>query len=118
MSIKFTGDYAKLKKCVSRTGVAGRWRELQNGQKQFHAEGGAVLNWWKSTGTIQFQGRGSEMEFEQAFVSIASAKGRLEESHDWQTENAGLRKLLQDILVENATLKQRVSKLKKRLSEK
>jgi hypothetical protein len=113
---KFIGGYAKLKKYVSQTGFAGQWREPKNGHVQFHAKGGAVLNWWKSTGTIQFQGRDPTMKFERAFISIASTKGRLEESHDWQNENAALRKLIVDVLFENSTLKQRVSKLKNRLS--
>ena len=29
MKPKVFGDYAKLKKCVSRTGVAGQWREIK-----------------------------------------------------------------------------------------
>jgi hypothetical protein len=107
---------------VSRTGVTGQWRELKNGHKQFRTKGGAILNWWESTGTIQFQGRDPAMKFEQGF--IASAKGRLVEQkgsghlQDLQEENATLRKLIQDVLVENAALEQRVSKLKERLSEK
>src|SRR5436190_607422 len=74
MTLKFLGDYARLKKCVSRTGVTGQWRELKNGHKQFRTTGGAILNWWESSGTIQFQGRDPAMKFEQGF--IASAKGR------------------------------------------
>ena len=60
------------------------------------------------------------MKFEQMF--IASMKGRLELKRseypqDLQEENAALRKLLEDALVEKATLKRRVSKLKEQLSE-
>jgi hypothetical protein len=35
MKLKFIGDIAKLKKCVLRTGVSGKWRELENGKMQF-----------------------------------------------------------------------------------
>ena len=63
------------------------------------------------------------MKFERAFISAASARDRLEfrdteQPHDPREENVTLRKLIQDVLVENAALKQRVSKLKERLSEK
>jgi hypothetical protein len=104
-------------------GISGYWRELKNCHKQFRTETGAILNWWESSGTIQFQGRDLKMKFERAFISAATAKGRLEtkqaeRTHDPREDNVTLRKLIQDVLVENAALKQRVSKLKGRLSEK
>jgi len=122
MSLGFEGNYAKLQKCVTRTDFAGQWRKLKNGHKQFRTEGGAILNWWKSTGTIQFQGQDPGMKFEGAFISAASAKKRLESTHaekpdDIQKENATLRKLIEGFIVKNAKLKRRVSKLKKRLLE-
>ena len=73
MTLQFRGDFTKVRKCVSRTGVTGEWRQLKYGHKQFRTKGGAILNWWESSGTIQFQGRDPEMKFERAF--IASAKG-------------------------------------------
>jgi hypothetical protein len=36
-------------------GVPGRWAEMEN-QCQFRTRSGAVLNYWKTTGTIYFQG--------------------------------------------------------------
>jgi hypothetical protein len=121
MALQFRGDYTKVKKCVSRTGVTGQWRELKYGHKQFRTKGGAILNWWQSSGTVLFQGQDPGMKFEQEF--IASAKGRLElkrSEHlpDLQEENATLRKLLENTLVEKAKLKGRVSKLKEQLLEK
>lgn len=43
---------------------SGRW--VEKGKLiQFHADGGAVLNWWPGTGTIQIQGPAqSAAEFE------------------------------------------------------
>lgn len=76
MKLKFLGDDRMLKECVFSTGIKGKWRELKNGKKQYRTDDGAFLNWWPS-GTILFQGRGSQMQFEQAFISIASAKGHL-----------------------------------------
>jgi hypothetical protein len=120
MTLQFLGDYAKLKKCVSRTGVTGEWREFKNGHKQFRTKGGAIINWWQSSGTVLFQGQDPGMKFEQGF--IASSKGRLKQKgsehvQDLQEENATLRKLLEYTFVEKAILKRRVSKLKEQLSE-
>jgi hypothetical protein len=106
---------------VSRTGVTGDWRELENGHKQFRTKGGAIINWWQSSGTVLFQRQDPGMKFERMF--IASANGRLElkrSEHrpDLPEENATLRKLLEETLVEKAKLKRRVSKLKERLLRK
>ena len=77
MKLKFLGSDAKLKKCVSRTGLPGTWRNLKYGQKQFRTNKGGVLNWWETTGTITFQGlkTAAKEELERAF--IVSAKKRL-----------------------------------------
>lgn len=53
---KFQGSFEELKRIVENTGIAGAWQELQNGQKQFRAKNGSILNWWESKGTILFQG--------------------------------------------------------------
>jgi hypothetical protein len=77
MSLKFRGNYRKLKKAVARTGLGGNWRALKYGQKQYHTDDGGVLNWWETTGTISFQGvkTGAKEELPTAFT--ASAKERL-----------------------------------------
>jgi hypothetical protein len=49
------GDFDALKKIVELIGVPGRWAESEN-HCQFRAPSGAVLNYWKTTGTINFQG--------------------------------------------------------------
>ena len=49
------GDFGALKKMVELIGVSGRWAETQN-HCQFRATSGAVLNYWKTTWTINFQG--------------------------------------------------------------
>jgi hypothetical protein len=120
MKLTFVGNRARLKKCVSRTDFTGQWRELGNGHWQFRTKGGAVLNWWKSSGTIQFQGQDPQLRFQRAFISAASMKGRLERRHaqqlsELQKENTALRKLIEDVFADNAKLKQRVLKLKDRL---
>ena len=53
--VKFNGSYQDLQDQVLLSGVYGEWIDRGN-HKQFKAENGAVLNWWKSTRTINFQG--------------------------------------------------------------
>jgi hypothetical protein len=54
-SRKFTGSFAELRDLFARLGIRGEWRALGK-QKQFRAETGGVVNWWPSTGTLQYQG--------------------------------------------------------------
>jgi len=49
------GNFKAVRQVVRRTGIAGEWSVTQN-HCQFRAANGAVLNYWKSTGTINFQG--------------------------------------------------------------
>jgi hypothetical protein len=49
------GDFDALKKIVELIGLPGRWSENEN-HCQFRAGSGAVLNYWKTTGTVNFQG--------------------------------------------------------------
>jgi hypothetical protein len=79
MQLKFRGNYAKLRRCVSRTRLDGKWRMLENGHMQYRTDDGGYLNWWKTTGTITFQGSNWEAkeELTQAFIAVASARRRL-----------------------------------------
>ena len=52
---KFNGSYRDLQDRVLLSGVYGEWIDRGN-HKQFKAGNGAVLNWWQSTKTINFQG--------------------------------------------------------------
>jgi hypothetical protein len=53
--IKFYGSYEGLQKLLAFTGIGGVWRDLEN-HKQYVANTGAILNWWRSTKTVYFQG--------------------------------------------------------------
>ena len=55
MKKKFYATYEELQDAVLLANVFGDWAGPGN-HKQFRAENGVVLNWWKSTGTINFQG--------------------------------------------------------------
>jgi hypothetical protein len=48
-------DLTVVREVVAGTGIAGEWFEGEN-HCQFCTTTGAVLNYWKSTGTITFQG--------------------------------------------------------------
>lgn len=67
MGKKFKGSFEALKIVVDATGASGEWRDQDN-HHQFRANDGAILNWWESSGTIQFQGPPEEKQsFEQIF---------------------------------------------------
>ena len=54
--MKFKGSIDELKAAIGRTGITGTWSVKGNGEQQFKANDGGILNWWLSTGTISFQG--------------------------------------------------------------
>ena len=114
MSLKFRGDYGKLKKSVSRAGLVGRWKELSNGQRQFVADDRGILNWAPSTGRVWFQGdKGAAEKLECAFIAVASARGRIEPESkgapaNLNDDNSVLKKLLADALLDNAKLKRQL----------
>lgn len=75
MASKFTGSFDELKDKVLITAIDGEWKDLGN-QKQYRAVTGAVLNWWTSSKTIQFQGnKEAAKELEHAFSSAVLDTG-------------------------------------------
>ena len=113
MKPKFFGEYKKLKKCVSRTGVSGQWREIKGHQIQYRTDDGALLNWWESTGTIVFQGRKRAIrKLRGPFLRVAFKKGLLEDKSATD-EVDDLKKQLNGALIDIAKLKEAVAKLKK-----
>jgi hypothetical protein len=49
------GDFKVLRYAIRRTGVPGEWIKVDD-YRQFRAETGAIVNYWPTTGTINFQG--------------------------------------------------------------
>ncbi len=113
MSLRFRGDYAKLKKYVACVDSHGHWRDLKYNGLQYRSDSGAVLNWWRKSGKILFQGHGvAASKFEQAFIAVALRKGRLagedgKNPRDLERENETLRALIADVLLENARFRRR-----------
>lgn len=69
MAFRFTGEYEELQQKLVTLNGQGQWLDLNENQKQFRHNGGGILNWYPSTGTINFQGRGegrSKLEAEVA----------------------------------------------------
>jgi hypothetical protein len=65
--IKVRSSLAELKATVAACELEGEWSEnTRNGFHSFHVQSGEVLNWWPSTGTVQFQGKRRE-EFRALF---------------------------------------------------
>ena len=52
---KFRGSFVELQELVAATGIDGEWVE-QGPHKQYRTDNGAILNFWSSTGTVNFQG--------------------------------------------------------------
>jgi deoxycytidylate deaminase len=55
-SMRFTGSYPELQERLAALSGEGEWHDLNKNQKQFRHRDGGILNWYPSTGTINFQG--------------------------------------------------------------
>jgi hypothetical protein len=69
--MKFYGYYEQLQNQLALTGIGGVWRDLDN-HKQYVANTGAILNWWRSTKTVNFQGGPpvAKEELKAAFFAV------------------------------------------------
>ena len=66
----FSGTVEELKALVNEVGSRGDWSETEHGY-QFRSKNGAILNWFPSTGTIQYQGPKTAREgLEQALAKL------------------------------------------------
>ena len=70
LSLRFGGKYDVLKLCLNS--IPGIWREVNSNQKQFRTDDGGILNWYPTTGLINFQGQ-HETEL-RTLVEAALAK--------------------------------------------
>jgi hypothetical protein len=73
---KVAGGFNELQELVATTRNDGEWIE-QKQQKQYRAYSGAILNYWESTGTVNFQGPPSAAkEFEAAVFQVNAGNAR------------------------------------------
>lgn len=81
MTLRFTGSYVELQERLTAINSDGSWTELNDNQKQFRHRNGGILNWYPSTGAINFQGKPEGKRELEAIVasalssSTASAEG-------------------------------------------
>ena len=76
MSHKFLGTLEQLQSAICLTQISGQWRELLPGHHQFRSADGAVLNWWVSKGTLNFQGSApAARRLQEAIAAIAALNG-------------------------------------------
>jgi hypothetical protein len=63
MNLKFHDGYAKLQNAVALDeDLHGYWHEQKNGRYQYRTAGGGILNYWRKTGAITFQGNAAVRE--------------------------------------------------------
>lgn len=71
MNAKFTGNLDDFKEKLSSIENDGEWIVLSSNQIQFKYKKEGVLNWYPSTGTINFQGKGNaRQELEQKVLEL------------------------------------------------
>lgn len=71
--MKFHGETAELEAAVEACGLKGNWTE-DKGKFVFRAKTGEVMNWYQSTGTLQFQGA-NQAEFNERLSNALSEAG-------------------------------------------
>lgn len=54
--MKFKGTIEQLQADFGFAGIDGEWSTDGNGKHIFRTADGGVMNWWSSSGTVQFQG--------------------------------------------------------------
>jgi len=78
--LKFQGSLDDLQDIVMRCAIPGEWSYHKKTRFYgFQAATGAILNWWPSTGSINFQGHDTE-QFEALFLKHALVAAAQSES--------------------------------------
>jgi len=74
MAKTFKGNFDELKTKVAASGIFGTWIVNNQGEHSFKSERGGFLNFWPSTGTLQFQGKAdAKAELEAIFSAGSTA---------------------------------------------
>ena len=74
-SRRFLGTILQLQEIVAMTNLDGKWAPIPHGWS-YRCQSGALLNWWPTTGTINFQGsHGVAAEFEAALIEVIRGGG-------------------------------------------
>ena len=62
MTLKWKQSLTDLRERLEAAGFKGQWSEDGSGKHIFRETDGGILNWWPSTGTVQFQGTAAVKE--------------------------------------------------------
>lgn len=87
MSLKFSGSSEDLKQLLAELNRDGEWLDLNQNQIQFRHSTGAIINWYPSTGTINFQGKPDGVAILEPIVR-ACLKGDSKQSRKTKYEPA------------------------------
>jgi predicted nucleotide-binding protein len=72
MAARFKGTVEDMKGFVEKTGIRGQWQE-SSGKHSFRTQQDGILNWWPSSGTLQYQGtEPGKTQLEQAVTAAMS----------------------------------------------
>ena len=99
---KFRGSLEELQELVATTGISGEWVESKQ-QIQYRTDSGAILNYWESTGTLNFQGApdsAKELEAEMFPDSAGSTRACSPQANTRRTAvyDVGLQALTRSII--------------------
>jgi deoxycytidylate deaminase len=70
MALRFSGSFDELKNKLVKLESAGSWAKINENQEQYRDRSGGVMNWFPSTGSLNFQGRPPARDALEALVTI------------------------------------------------
>jgi len=90
MNLKFYGSLRELSKIIDSLEFRGGWvKPAQRNKKVFRFNNGALMNWWPSSGSINFQGNIESKEQVQAvlapmlFSKLGETSSRTTQKNVW-----------------------------------
>ncbi|MBU2512791.1 cytidine deaminase [bacterium] len=104
--MKFTGTFEELKEKLSALEQDGEWNDLNENQKQFKHKNGSILNWYPSTGTVNFQGKNEVSEILKISVN-GLLKGDDDTANPVQTDLNNLDTALKDSIPGKQTIQEK-----------
>jgi len=82
MSLKFLETYEELKTKLKSLFEPNKWIELGPNHKQYRHSSGAIVNWYPTTGTLNFQGKPTAAEKVESFIKQLLEGNEITESFD------------------------------------
>lgn len=68
---KYRGTAEELEAVIGNLGYNGTWTDIDNG-RQFRCDNGTILNWYSSTGTLQYQSSREARQAKELFQSAVT----------------------------------------------